>query len=522
MDRRAGRGETVRKSGRRLAQEMIRRLLIANRGEIACRITRACRDLGIRAIAVYSDADADAPHVTGADEAIRIGPPPATESYLSIPAILDAARKTRADAIHPGYGFLSENAAFATQCAEAGFTFVGPPGAVIGRMGSKTAARATVRAAGVPVVPGETPASQSEADIEAAIRRVGYPVLLKASSGGGGKGMRVVRSDAEAAEAIATARREAERAFAAGALYAERLVERPRHIEVQIFADTHGNVVHLFERDCSLQRRHQKVIEEAPGPTMTPRLRERITQAAIAAARSVNYVNAGTCEFLLDGQGDEAPFYFLEMNTRLQVEHPVTEAITGLDLVHLQIAVANGEPLPFCQEDVTATGHAIECRVYAEDSRTLLPQSGRLLRYREPTSAPKPRIDSGVREGQTIGVHYDPLLAKVITHHADRSGAIDAMIGALNRYEILGLRHNVPLLLRLLGLPEMRAAATYTTLIEDRLAEITRPATDDVRAAALAVAAVASLRGPAAVIAPGDAAARVDRDPWTTLGPVRW
>jgi acetyl-CoA/propionyl-CoA carboxylase biotin carboxyl carrier protein len=516
---------------------MIRRMLIANRGEIARRIMRACRDLGIRSIAVYSDADADAPHVSDADEAIRIGPPAATESYLNIPAILDAAKKTRADAIHPGYGFLSENAAFATQCADAGLTFIGPPGSVIARMGSKTAARATVRAAGVPVVPGETPASQSEADIEAAIRRVGYPVLLKASSGGGGKGMRVVRSDAEAAEAIATARREAERAFAAGSLYAERLVERPRHIEIQIFADTHGNVVHLFERDCSLQRRHQKVIEEAPGPTVTPRLRERITQAAIAAAKSVGYVNAGTCEFLLDGEGDEAPFYFLEMNTRLQVEHPVTEAITGLDLVHLQIAVANGEPLPFRQDDVKASGHAIEGRVYAEDSRSLLPQSGRLLRYREPeatTSGVHPesslrvhtrsgllRIDSGVREGQTIGVHYDPLLAKVITHHADRATAIDAMAEALRKFEILGLRHNIPLLLRLLAMPEMREARTYTTLIEERLGDITRPASDEVTAMAIAVAAAASLRGP--TIAPGpDALDRPDFDPWTAIGPVRW
>ena len=399
---------------------MIRRVLIANRGEIARRIIRGCRDLGIRAIAVYSDADADAPHVAEADEAIRIGPPPATESYLNIPALLDAAAKTRADAVHPGYGFLSENAEFATRVADAGLTFIGPPGAVIARMGSKPSARETMRKAGVPIVPGDTPASQDNADILASMRRVGFPVLLKAASGGGGKGMRDVRSEAEALEYIGAARREAQRAFASSALYVEKLVDRPRHIEVQIFGDTHGRVIHLFERDCTLQRRHQKVVEEAPGPTITPRLRERITQAAVAAGRAVGYVNAGTCEFLLDGEGDDAPFYFLEMNTRLQVEHPVTEAITGLDLVHLQLRVASGEPLPIAQEDVHATGHAIECRVYAEDSATLLPQSGRLLRYREPTVKKHPayfptenkpgvfsqlRVDGGFREGQAVTVH---------------------------------------------------------------------------------------------------------------------
>jgi acetyl/propionyl-CoA carboxylase alpha subunit len=501
---------------------MIRRVLIANRGEIARRVTRACHELGLRAIAVYSDADADAPHVSDADEAIRIGPPPATESYLNMPALLDAARRTRADAVHPGYGFLSENAEFANRCAAAGLTFVGPPGSVIARMGSKTAAREAVRAAGVAVVPGDTPASQRDEDLMAAMRRVGYPVLLKATSGGGGKGMRVVSREHDAAEAIATARREAERAFAAGALYVERLLERPRHIEVQIVGDTHGTIAHLFERDCSLQRRHQKVIEEAPGPTITPRLRERLTQAALAAARSVGYVNAGTCEFLLDGAGDDAPFYFLEMNTRLQVEHPVTEAITGIDLVHLQLRVASGERLPFRQDDVRASGHAIECRVYAEDPASLLPQSGRLLRYREPrgSDAGGVRVDGGVREGQAIGVYYDPLLAKVITHADTRESALQRMTEAIRRFEILGLRHNLPFLLRLLAMPEVQASRTYTTLIEDRLADFTRAPAATLRQAAVALAAAIAVRGPSLVAAgtPDGAAF----DPLSTLGPVGW
>jgi acetyl/propionyl-CoA carboxylase alpha subunit len=501
---------------------MIRRVLIANRGEIARRVTRACHELGLRAIAVYSDADADAPHVGDADEAIRIGPPPATESYLSMPALFEAARRTRADAVHPGYGFLSENAEFADRCAAAGLTFIGPPGSVIARMGSKTAARETVRTAGVPVVPGDTPASQRDDDIIASMRRVGYPVLLKATSGGGGKGMRVVSREHDAAEAIATARREAERAFAAGALYVERLLEQPRHIEVQIVADTHGTIAHLFERDCSLQRRHQKVIEEAPGPTITPGLRERITLAALAAARAVGYVNAGTCEFLLDGEGDRASFYFLEMNTRLQVEHPVTEAITGMDLVHLQLRVASGEPLPFRQDDVRASGHAIECRVYAEDSTTLLPQSGRLLRYREPRNADARgvRIDGGVREGQTIGVYYDPLLAKVITHADTREAALQRMTEAIRRFEILGLHHNLPFLLRLLARPEVQAPRTYTTFIEDHLADITRAPAATLRDAAAAIAAALATRGHSPAISGPDHTAAFD--PWGKPGLAGW
>jgi len=505
---------------------MIRRILIANRGEIALRVIRACRDLGIRAIAVYSEADADAPHVAAADEAVLIGPAPATESYLKIPAIIDAARRTAADAVHPGYGFLSENAAFAGACEAAGIIFIGPPAAVISRMGSKTGARDAVRAAGVPVVPGETPRSQSESDLLDAMRRVGYPLLLKAASGGGGKGMRTVRAEAEAGEAIGAARREAERAFAAGALYVERLVERPRHIEVQIFGDTHGSLVHLFERDCTLQRRHQKVVEEAPAPTLTAGVRERITQAALLAARTVGYVNAGTVEFLLDGEGDQANFYFLEMNTRLQVEHPVTEAVTGFDLVHAQIAVASGERLPFSQADITCRGHALECRIYAEDSVRLLPQAGRLLRYREP-EGPGIRVDSGVREGQTVTVHYDPMLAKLITHAPTRDEAIDRMLSALASYEILGVRHNIPFLRRLLARPEIRTHATHTRFIEEHLDELARPAPPDVRQAAAALAAFVVSTGAGKVAADGPAAGAAGRgpvrpDPWQSLGPIVW
>jgi acetyl-CoA carboxylase biotin carboxylase subunit len=499
---------------------MIRRILIANRGEIAIRVIRACRELGIRAIAVYSEADAESPHVAAADEAVLIGPAPASESYLKIPVIIEAARRSKADAIHPGYGFLSENAGFAAACEAAGITFIGPPSAVIARMGSKTGAREAMQKAGVPVVPGDTPRSQSDADLLASMKTVGFPLLLKAASGGGGKGMRTVRSAAEALEAIGAARREAERAFGAGALYVERLIERPRHIEVQIFADAHGSIVHLFERDCTLQRRHQKVVEEAPAPTLTAAVRARITEAALLAARTVGYVNAGTIEFLLEGSGDDARFYFLEMNTRLQVEHPVTEAITGLDLVHAQITVAGGGRLPFTQADVAARGHAVECRIYAEDSVRLLPQAGRLVRYREP-GGEGVRIDSGVREGQTITVHYDPLLAKLIVHAGTREAALDQMMTALRSYEILGVRHNLPFLQRLLARPEIRTHATHTRFIEEHLDELARPAATGVRQAAAAIAAYIVGTG-AGMGVTGRGAASMGQDPWQTLGPVAW
>ncbi len=497
---------------------MFGRVLVANRGEIAVRVLRTCRQMGIRTIAVHSEADRDAPHVTAADEAVEIGPAPAAESYLRIPAVIDAARATGAEAIHPGYGFLSENAAFADACRQAGIVFVGPSADAIRRMGSKTAARDTMSAAGVPVVPGGTPASQSDADLTAAVTAAGFPALLKASAGGGGKGMRTVRSAAEVPEAIGAARREAERAFGDGTLYIERMIDRARHIEVQVIGDRFGNVVHLFERDCTLQRRHQKVIEEAPAPRLSPRVREAITSAAVAAARAVNYENAGTIEFLVEGEGDDARFYFLEMNTRLQVEHPITEAVTGIDLVQVQLAVAAGEPLPFSQADVRAAGHTIECRVYAEDSRRLLPQAGRLIRYVEP-SGDGVRVDSGVAEGQRITVHYDPLLAKLVVWAPDRATALARTREAISAFRILGLRHNLAFLAALVDRPEVGDARTHTRFIEDKLGEIAAPVSDARRAAAAALAAFTIAIGPGPSAGPTDA---LRIDPWDLMGPVAW
>jgi acetyl/propionyl-CoA carboxylase alpha subunit len=366
---------------------VIRRLLIANRGEVVLRVIHACRELGIETVAVFSDADAGARHAQAADRAIRIGPAPAIESYLAIPRVIDAAREAGADAIHPGYGFLSENAAFAEACADAGLTFVGPPARAIAQMGSKIEARRLAVDAGVPVVPGETPADQTDAGILQAVERVGLPALVKASAGGGGKGMRRVRARAEVLDAIRAARRETLAAFGDGTLYVERAIDAAHHVEVQVFADTHGHVVHLFERECSVQRRHQKVIEESPSPIVSPALRARITEAAVAVARAAKYVNAGTIELLVESSKtpDTAAFYFLEMNTRLQVEHPVTEQVTGLDLVRAQILVASGEPLPWREDSIAQRGHAIEARVYAEDPNNgFMPQAGRLTELREP------------------------------------------------------------------------------------------------------------------------------------------
>jgi len=441
---------------------VIKRLLIANRGEIAVRIIRACREMGIASVAVYSDADAHARHVQAADQAIAIGRARAAESYLSIPRLLDAARASGADAVHPGYGFLSENAAFAQACDEAGLVFVGPPAAVIARMGSKIEARRLVSAAGVPVVPGETPDDQSDRGLAQAVDRVGLPALVKASAGGGGKGMRTVRAASDIEAAIQAARREAGAAFGDATLYVERLVERPRHVEVQVFGDSHGRVVHLFERDCSAQRRHQKVIEESPSPAVSPALRARITGAAVAAAQAVGYRNAGTIEFLVDGDA----FYFLEMNTRLQVEHPVTEQVLGVDLVRAQLLVADGQPLPWTQDGVTQRGHAIEARVYAEDpAQAFLPQAGPLRGYVEPRR-PGVRVDSGVGEGDEVSVHYDPMIAKVIATAETRDLAIARLAAALREFAIEGVRTNLPFLVALLELPAFRDGAVDTNFLD--------------------------------------------------------
>jgi 3-methylcrotonyl-CoA carboxylase alpha subunit len=441
---------------------MIKTLLVANRGEIAVRIIRACRELGVESIAVYSNADATAPHVLAADRAVAIGAAPASESYLSIPRVIEAALSAAADAVHPGYGFLSENARFAEACAGAGLVFVGPPAEALARMGSKIEARRLVAAAGVPVVPGETPADQSDRGLEAAVTRVGFPALIKASAGGGGKGMRRVSAAGETAPAIQAARREAQAAFGDGTLYVEKLVEEPRHVEVQVFADSHGQVVHLFERECSVQRRHQKVIEESPSPGLTPELRARMTDAAIATTRAVEYRNAGTIEFLVDG----ASFYFLEMNTRLQVEHPVTEQVTGLDLVRAQLLVASGESLPWTQAQIAQRGHAIEARIYAEDpAQAFLPQAGRLSVYHAP-HLPGVRVDSGVAEGSEISVYYDPMMAKVIATAESRPLAINRLVAALREFHIEGVRTNVPFLIRILELPAFRDGKIDTGFLD--------------------------------------------------------
>jgi acetyl-CoA carboxylase biotin carboxylase subunit len=445
---------------------MIKRLLIANRGEIAVRIARACRELGIESVAVYSEADRASPHVAAADRALAIGPAPAVESYLAIPRLLEAAAASSADAVHPGYGFLAENAEFAAACAGAGLTFVGPPASVIAKMGSKIEARRLMQSAGVPVVPGETPEDQSDEGIQRAVNGAGFPALIKASAGGGGKGMRRVESKTESLEAIQAARREATAAFGDGTLYVEHLINRARHVEVQVFADEHGQAVHVFERECSVQRRHQKIIEESPSPALTAGLRDTITSAAVRAAKAAAYRGAGTVEFLLEGSGDAARFYFLEMNTRLQVEHPVTEQVLGVDLVRAQLLVAAGERLPWTQYALAQRGHSIEARVYAEDpSQNFVPQAGPLLLYREPRM-PGVRVDSGVAEGGEVTVYYDPLMAKVIATAETRELARQRLIAALRAYPILGIRTNIPFLLRVLDHPRFVAGDIDTGFLD--------------------------------------------------------
>jgi len=424
---------------------MFDKVLIANRGEIAVRVARTCRRLGVRTVAVYSEADANAMHVAACDEAHLIGPAPARESYLDARRIVEVARRSGAQAIHPGYGFLSENAGFAEACAAAERVFIGPPAAAIRAMGSKSAAKALMETAGVPLVPGYHGAEQDLELLAHEAQRIGYPVLIKASAGGGGKGMRVVESAAQFEAALASAKREASAAFGDDRVLLEKYLTRPRHIEMQVFADMHGNVIHLFERDCSVQRRHQKVLEEAPAPGMSAARRRQMGSAAVAAARAVAYVNAGTVEFIADEAGE---FYFMEMNTRLQVEHPVTELITGLDLVEWQLRVAAGEPLPLGQEQVAINGHAIEARVYAEDPmREFLPAAGRIQRLRQPQASAHVRVDTGVREGDEIGVHYDPLIAKLAVWDVDRAAAVRRLRTALGDYQVVGLTTNVQFLL---------------------------------------------------------------------------
>ncbi|MGW6565741.1 ATP-binding protein [Streptomyces sp. NPDC054975] len=435
-------------------------VLVANRGEIAVRVIRTLRALGVRSVAVYSDADAEARHVREADTAVRIGPPPASESYLSVEALLDAARRTGAQAVHPGYGFLAENAGFAQACEEAGLTFIGPPASAISLMGDKIRAKETVKAAGVPVVPGA-----ADPDIVDAARELGAPVLLKPSAGGGGKGMRLVRDLSTLEDEIAAARREARSSFGDDTLLVERWIDRPRHIEIQVLADGHGNVVHLGERECSLQRRHQKIIEEAPSVLLTPEIRASMGAAAVEAARSCGYVGAGTVEFIVPGV-DPSSYYFMEMNTRLQVEHPVTELITGIDLVEWQLRVAAGEKLAFAQSDVRLDGWAIEARICAEDpSRGFLPSGGTVLSLREP-SGDGVRTDSGLTEGTEVGSLYDPMLSKVIVHAKDRPTALRRLRAALADTVTLGVQTNAGFLRRLLAHESVVAGDLDTGLVE--------------------------------------------------------
>ncbi|MGW0088919.1 acetyl-CoA carboxylase biotin carboxylase subunit [Streptomyces sp. NPDC003328] len=440
-------------------------VLVANRGEIAVRVIRTLRSLGVRSVAVFSDADADARHVREADTAVRIGPAPAAESYLSVERLLEAAARSGARAVHPGYGFLAENAAFAQACTDAGLVFIGPPARAISLMGDKIRAKETVRAAGVPVVPGSSGSGLTDDELDAAAREIGVPVLLKPSAGGGGKGMRLVREPELLAEEIAAARREARASFGDDTLLVERWIDRPRHIEIQVLADGHGNVVHLGERECSLQRRHQKIIEEAPSVLLDEATRAAMGEAAVQAARSCGYEGAGTVEFIVPGS-DPSSYYFMEMNTRLQVEHPVTELVTGLDLVEWQVRVAAGEPLSFGQRDVSLTGHAIEARVCAEDpARGFLPSGGTVLSLHEP-QGDGVRTDSGLTEGTEVGSLYDPMLSKVIAYGPDRATALRRLRAALARTVTLGVQTNAGFLRRLLAHPAVVAGELDTGLVE--------------------------------------------------------
>ncbi len=490
----------------------MRRVLIANRGEIAVRVARACREHGLASVAVYSDADRDAPHVRAADDAVAIGPAPARESYLCVEALLQAARTAGADAVHPGYGFLAENAAFARAVIDAGLTWIGPAPEAIAVMGDKVVARAKVSAAGVPVVPGAEVDAADGAEVARRAASLGYPVLVKAAAGGGGKGMRRVASATELGDALAAAAREAAAAFSDARVYLEKLVERPRHVEVQVLGDRHGTLLHLGERECSIQRRHQKVVEETPCPVMTPALRAEMTAAALAVARAVDYASTGTVEFLLDQDGR---FYFLEMNTRLQVEHPITEWVTGVDLVAAQLRVARGEPLGLAQKDVSFRGHAIEVRVCAEDPAAgFLPSAGPILLVREP-AAPGVRVDTGIETGARVPVEYDPLLAKVSVWDADRACAVRRMRAALHDVVILGPTTNVAFLQDILAHPAFASGTTHTGFIEEHLAAWHASA-DEVDAAAVAAALAGALRSGAS----GATAPSQRPSAWDTLG--RW
>jgi len=489
---------------------MFKKILIANRGEIAVRVIRACRELGIVPVAVFSDVDRASLHVRKADEAYHLGPAAAAESYLNIAKIINVAQRCGAEAIHPGYGFLSENAQFAAACTDAGIKFIGPTAAAMESMGSKTRARQAMKKAGVPFVPGSARGLASLAEAEQLAENIGYPVMLKAAAGGGGKGMRAVHSKAELGSAFDSARSEAQRAFGDSEVYMEKLIVNPRHIEMQIFADEHGNTVYLGERECSVQRRHQKVLEESPSPIVDPEMRRRMGETAVRVAEAANYTNAGTVEFLVD---QDKNFYFLEMNTRLQVEHPVTEMITGLDLVHLQIRVAAGEKLPFTQSDVQIRGHAIECRIYAEDpDNNYFPSPGKITLLLAP-AGPGIRRDSGMYEGWTVPIDYDPLLAKLIGYGSDRKQVIMRLRRALHEYFVGGIKTNISLFRRILRDPDFQAGRIDTGFL-DRL--LSKPengpvAKEHPEIAAIAAGIFAEMDGAGAASSGNDAAMNGNR-----------
>ncbi len=494
---------------------MFKKILIANRGEIACRVIRACRELGVRAVAVYSEADRAALHVARADEAYCIGPAPPLESYLNIDKLIETAKAAGCEAIHPGYGFLAENAAFADACADAGLVFVGPSGDALRLAGDKLGARRTMAAAGVPIIPGMSAGAGEAGEVLAEADELGYPVMVKAAGGGGGKGMRVVAGEGELVECLEAARREAKGAFGDDTVYLEKCIVRPRHVEFQILADNDGNVVHLFERECSIQRRHQKIVEESPSPALDAKLRKKMGEAACEVARAVGYTNAGTIEFLLDEGKD---FYFLEVNARVQVEHPVTEWVTGVDIVKTQLALAAGEKLPFAQKDLSQRGHAVECRIYAEDpAANFLPSAGKILFLREPRG-PGVRLDSGIYAGYDVPVHYDPILAKLITWGADREEARRRMVEALREYIIIGIGTTIPFLRDLVEHPAYVAGDTNTAFIADYFDGWREQLPEGLMERALAAAAAAELAaGPAKVPVDGNRASAPT--PWQTVGP---
>ncbi len=499
---------------------MFDKILIANRGEIACRVARTARRMGIRTVAVYSDADADALHVAACDEAYRLGPPPPRESYLDGKAIIAVAKRAGAQAVHPGYGFLSENEDFAADCARAGLVFIGPPPAAIAAMGSKAAAKTIMGKAGVPLVPGYHGDDQDPQRLEREAAKIGFPVLIKATAGGGGKGMKVVERAADFVAALGSARREAKAGFGDDRVLIEKYLTAPRHIEIQIFADSRGNAVHLFERDCSVQRRHQKVLEEAPAPGMKPEHRRAMGEAAVACARAIGYVGAGTVEFIAaDSFARDGAFYFMEMNTRLQVEHPVTEMVTGEDLVEWQLRVAAGEPLPKRQDELALCGHAIEARIYAEDpDRGFLPSTGALVHLRAPAPGPSVRVDTGVRAGDRISPHYDPLIAKLIVHGEDRPAALRRLAEALAEYEIVGVASNVAFLQRVVA-HEAFASGNVDTGLIVRHQDALFPAPVPAGADTLLAAALAETR---ALVRERAAAARASGDPhspWHAVDP---